>query len=152
MLTHRGRPVKPTGVRRVCSGQAPGTPLDPWLELGISWRSPDPTRWGRGSTGRARPGDGAGAAVAEGRCHRRLAMQRHLLVVALASGCLALGFPPTAAARAATVTTTSGSSAAVPATPASPATPTPTAPATTPTFPTIWGAPPAPGAPGAAGG
>ena len=79
-------------------------------------------------------------------------MQRHLLVVALASGCLALGFPPTAAARAATVTTTSGSSAAVPATPASPATPTPTAPATTPTFPTIWGAPPAPGAPGAAGG
>jgi hypothetical protein len=72
-------------------------------------------------------------------------MHRHVLVVALGLGCLAIGFPPTAAARAATVTTASGSSA-TPAPPlVSPAVPAP------PVSPTPWAAPPAPGGRGAAG-
>jgi len=75
-------------------------------------------------------------------------MHRHVLVVALGLGCLAIGFSPTAAARAATVTTASGSSA----TPASPLV-SPAVPAlpASPGSPTLWGAPPAPGGHGAAG-
>src|ERR1700688_3816638 len=79
--------------------------------MSIRYRHLNPRDGVKGSTGRARPGDGAGAAVAADRCRRRLTMHRQVLLVALGLGCLAIWFPPAAAARAATVTTASGSSA-----------------------------------------
>jgi hypothetical protein len=73
-------------------------------------------------------------------------MQRQLLVVALAVGCLCMGFPPAAAARAATVTTpsrtaTGSGTPASPTTTISSVTTAPSATVATPGSPGLSGSP-----------